>query len=213
MTEPSPSPPGPSSSSSNRQRMVAGEWYITDEEILTLQRNRAAVMGAYNSCPPDDESRRQAMLVELFGVVGADVEVRAPVYVDYGTNVTLGAWTFLNYGCQLADVAPIRIGEAVQIGPNVQLLTPIRPDRARAAAGPLGAGSTDRDRRQRLGRRRGDRAAGCQHRGGLRDRSRGSRHQGRARRRTCRRQPGARGAQRAVRSGRHVTGPDLDGTA
>jgi len=106
--------------------MAAGEWYITDEEILALQRDRAAVMAAYNGCPSDD-ARRRDLLEELFGVVGANVEVRAPVYVDYGTNVTLGPWTFLNYGCQLADVAPIRIGEAVQIGPNVQLLTPIHP--------------------------------------------------------------------------------------
>ena len=67
--------------------MVAGEWYITDEEILAVQRERAAVMAAYNSCPTHDTTRRQALLHELFGAVGADVEVRAPVYVDYGHNV------------------------------------------------------------------------------------------------------------------------------
>ncbi len=59
--------------------------------------------------------------------MGADVEVRPPVYVDYGSHVSLGAGTFLNFGCQLADVAEIVLGEAVQVGPYVQFLTPIHP--------------------------------------------------------------------------------------
>jgi len=97
------------------------------EEILALQRDRAAVMAAFNSCPSHDAPRRHALLHELFGAVGVDVEVRPPVYVDYGYNVRLGSGTFLNYGCQLADVAAIELGDAVQVGPNVQLLTPIHP--------------------------------------------------------------------------------------
>ncbi len=61
------------------------------------------------------------------GEVGDDIEVRSPVYVDYGSNVHLGTGVFLNYGCQLADVARITIGDHVQIGPYVQLLTPLHP--------------------------------------------------------------------------------------
>jgi maltose O-acetyltransferase len=33
----------------------------------------------------------------------------------------------INYGTVLLDVAPITIGEDVQIGPNVQMLTPTHP--------------------------------------------------------------------------------------
>jgi maltose O-acetyltransferase len=84
-------------------------------------------MERYNLTPAADPLARRELLLELFGGVGADVEVRPPVYVDYGSNVTLGTGVFLNYGCQLADVARITIGDAVQIGPNVQLLTPIHP--------------------------------------------------------------------------------------
>lgn len=117
---------------SHRERMAAGEWYITDDEIAEVQRQRAEVSAAFNACPPADVERRRSLLVGLLGMVGDGVEVRSPVYVDYGSNVTIGAGTFLNYGCQLADVAAIAIGDAVQVGPNVQLLTPIHPLEARA---------------------------------------------------------------------------------
>lgn len=107
--------------------MTAGEWYITDEPILELQRERQTLMELYNSTGVADVVRRRELLVELMGEVGDDVEVRSPVYVDYGSNVRMGTGVFLNYGCQLADVARITIGDSVQIGPNVQLLTPTHP--------------------------------------------------------------------------------------
>ncbi|MBA2532057.1 MAG: sugar O-acetyltransferase [Nocardioidaceae bacterium] len=109
------------------ERMNAGEWYVTDEEILALQRERAGVMEAYNTCSITDMDGRRALLHALFGAVGDNVDVRPPVYVDYGSNVRLGSGTFLNYGCSLADVAPIVLGEQVQVGPYVQLLTPVHP--------------------------------------------------------------------------------------
>lgn len=112
---------------SNAERMAAGDWYITDDAVLELQRERQTLMERYNATPVADPVARREGLLELFGEIGDEVEVRSPVYVDYGSNVRLGTGVFLNYGCQLADVAPITIGDHCQIGPNVQLLTPIHP--------------------------------------------------------------------------------------
>jgi maltose O-acetyltransferase len=39
----------------------------------------------------------------------------------------VGTRTFINFGLMALDVAPITIGDDVQIGPNVQLLTPTHP--------------------------------------------------------------------------------------
>lgn len=111
----------------NTERMSAGDWYITDESVLEIQRERQSVMELYNATTVADPRRRRELLVELMGEIGDDVEVRSPVYVDYGSNVTLGTGVFVNYGCQLADVAKITIGDNVQIGPNVSLLTPVHP--------------------------------------------------------------------------------------
>src|SRR6478752_822666 len=112
---------------SNTERMASGDWYITDESVLEIQRERQSVMELYNATSIADPIRRRELLVELMGTVGDDIEVRSPVYVDYGSNVYLGTGVFLNYGCQLADVARITIGDHVQIGPYVQLLTPLHP--------------------------------------------------------------------------------------
>lgn len=113
--------------SDNLDKMAGGEWYITDESVLDLQRERQVLMERYNATSIADPITRRELLLELFGEIGDDVEVRSPVYVDYGSNVRLGTWVFLNYGCQLADVATITIGDHCQVGPNVQFLTPTHP--------------------------------------------------------------------------------------
>lgn len=46
---------------------------------------------------------------------------------DYGVHLCVGARTFVNFGLVALDVAQITIGDDVQIGPNVQLLTPVHP--------------------------------------------------------------------------------------
>jgi maltose O-acetyltransferase len=107
--------------------MRAGQWYRTDDAVLAVQRERQTLMERYNATPIDDQPTRRELLVALMGRVGAEVEVRSPVYVDYGSNVSIGTGVFLNYGCHLADVAAITLGDAVQVGPNVQFLTPIHP--------------------------------------------------------------------------------------
>ena len=42
-------------------------------------------------------------------------------------HITFGARCFANWGLVAADVATITVGDDVQIGPNVQLLTPTHP--------------------------------------------------------------------------------------
>ena len=64
---------------------------------------------------------------ELLGSLGEQAHVRPPLFVDYGSNITIGARTFVNFNLTALDVAAITIGEDCQIGPNVQLLTPTHP--------------------------------------------------------------------------------------
>ena len=71
---------------------------------------------------PEEESA-----VELLGEVGEGVVVRPPFYCDYGSHISIGARTFVNYDCVLLDVAPIRIGAACQLATRVQLLTATHP--------------------------------------------------------------------------------------
>ncbi|MFE6281057.1 sugar O-acetyltransferase [Streptomyces sp. NPDC057877] len=110
------------------ERMLAGDLYIADDpEIARRQRRAMRLAARYQATYLEDGETAGAVLAELLGTVGEGVEVRPPLYVDYGSNITIGARTFVNYHLTALDVAPITIGEDCQIGPNVQLLTPTHP--------------------------------------------------------------------------------------
>jgi maltose O-acetyltransferase len=116
--------------------MLAGEPYLGGDPELARERRRAArLIEAFNATPRDRAGEGRRILAELLGALGERVEIRAPFYCDYGYQISVGARTFANFGLVALDVATIRIGEDVQIGPGVQLLTPthpVEPDARRA---------------------------------------------------------------------------------
>ncbi|TDB96132.1 sugar O-acetyltransferase [Micromonospora fluostatini] len=113
---------------SMKERMLAGEAYQADDPEIAVDLDRAArLMERFNTSPADDPAARLAALRDLLGSVGEDCWVRPPLYCDYGYRIHLGPRSFVNFNAVLLDVAPITIGADVQIGPNVQLLTPTHP--------------------------------------------------------------------------------------
>lgn len=112
----------------NHERMISGDLYISDDpEISTRQQAAISLTGRFNAAFLEDVDKAQEILRQLVGSVGDEVHVRAPIFVDYGSNISIGDGTFINYNLTALDVAPIRIGKNCQIGPNVQLLTPTHP--------------------------------------------------------------------------------------
>lgn len=111
-----------------RERMVAGDLYIADDpEIQEAADAALDLVTAYNATTSRQGALRQRLLGELLGAVGQETVIRPPFYVDYGTNIRIGARCFANFGFTALDVAAIDIGDDVQIGPHVQLLTPTHP--------------------------------------------------------------------------------------
>ncbi|XVU25855.1 sugar O-acetyltransferase [Actinoplanes sp. CA-054009] len=118
---------------SMRDRMLAGELYQADDPDLAREMLRAASLThRLNQADPADGKLRRELLTELLGSFGEDSEIRPPFRCDYGYQTFVGARTFANFGLICLDVAPITIGDDVQMGPNVQLLTAWHP----VAAGP-----------------------------------------------------------------------------
>ncbi|MGY0070337.1 sugar O-acetyltransferase [Streptomyces sp. QTS137] len=112
----------------NLERMRAGDPYIADDpEIARRQQEAVRLAARFQAAFVEDAVAAQSVLAELLGAVGEEVHVRPPLYVDYGSNITIGARTFVNYNLTALDVAAIVIGEDCQIGPGVQLLTPTHP--------------------------------------------------------------------------------------
>ncbi|MFO0789507.1 MAG: sugar O-acetyltransferase [Pirellulales bacterium] len=113
---------------SNRERMLAGDHYIADDPDLLREANRAAVLTAeFNATAGDDHAGRARILRELLGSIGEGSVIRPPFRCDYGYQTHIGARTFANWGLIALDVGRITIGDDVQIGPNVQLLTATHP--------------------------------------------------------------------------------------
>jgi maltose O-acetyltransferase len=111
-----------------RERMIAGDLYIADGPELAEGSTRALDLAdAYNATTVRQGPLRRQLLEELLGEVGEGTEIRPPFYVDYGSHIRMGVRCFANFGLVALDVAPITIGDDVQIGPNVQLLTPTHP--------------------------------------------------------------------------------------
>ena len=70
-----------------RERMLAGEPYLASD--------------------PEQGSLRLQLLEDLLGAVGEDVELRPPLYADYGTNIRRQKWE---------AAKPITIGANVRLG-------------------------------------------------------------------------------------------------
>ena len=112
----------------NRERMLAGDWYIADDPENARRAQRAVQLAErYRVASIEDERAALPILAQLIGSLGEDAFIKPPLHVDYGDHITVGARTFANFNLTALDVAPITIGEDCQIGPNVQLLTPVHP--------------------------------------------------------------------------------------
>ena len=111
-----------------RERMLAGDLYIADDPELARDSQRAqTLLQQFNGSVPSDPDARRRILDDLLGSLGDGAEIRPPFHCDYGYQIHIGERTFVNFGLVALDVAPIRIGDDVQIGPHVQLLTPTHP--------------------------------------------------------------------------------------
>ncbi|MFE5870891.1 sugar O-acetyltransferase [Streptomyces roseifaciens] len=109
----------------NKQRLLAGDWYLPDDPELADDHRRCIGLCAdFNAAERLPYAERFALLERLLGSVGEGVRIRAPFRCDFGRHISIGARTFVNFGAVLLDAAPITIGADVQIGPSVQLLTP-----------------------------------------------------------------------------------------
>ncbi len=119
------------SHSREKQKMLAGELYHAGDDQLQADQLRAAQwLARYNASLVLPAAERHALLCEQLGSVGCDVVIRPPFHCDYGYNLHLEDGVFLNFGCVILDVVPVRIGAATQIGPGVHVYTADHPREA-----------------------------------------------------------------------------------
>ena len=109
------------------RRMRDGDYYVADDELSALTRRAVRLLSLYEQAHPSDPDIARYLLSQVLGQVGENVDIRPPLRVDYGYNITIGDGAWVNFGLTALDVAPIVIGADVLIGPNCSLYTAIHP--------------------------------------------------------------------------------------
>jgi maltose O-acetyltransferase len=111
-----------------KERMLRGELYRPDDsELLPGQERCAGLLDRYNATRHNEQAEREALLGELLGSVGEGVVVKPAFRCDYGSNITIGDGTFVNFDCVMLDIAPIALGSTCWLATQVQLLAATHP--------------------------------------------------------------------------------------
>ncbi len=109
------------------QRMADGDFYVADDVLATHTKRAVRLLSLYEQAHPTDPDIARYLLAQVIGSVGEGVDIRPPLRVDYGHNISIGDGSWVNFGLTALDVAPIVIGQDVLIGPNCSLYTAIHP--------------------------------------------------------------------------------------
>ena len=109
------------------QRMTDGDFYVADDVLAAHTKRAVRLLSLYEQAHPTDPDIARYLLAQVIGSVGEGVDIRPPLRVDYGHNITIGDGSWANFGLTALDVAPIVIGQDVLIGPNCSLYTAIHP--------------------------------------------------------------------------------------
>nr|WP_314464308.1 sugar O-acetyltransferase [uncultured Clostridium sp.] len=114
-----------------RERIASGKLFTDYCEGLPEDRlNCKMYMTAFNASTPDNLKLRQELRDKLFGKE-MKAWVEPPFYCCYGTNITIGDDSYINFNCNFVDDGKIIIGKKVMFGPSVTIATvghPVRPD-------------------------------------------------------------------------------------
>lgn len=111
------------------EKMISGELYNANDAELTQMRIKVrSLLTEINQSVQDvREGARLELCRKLFGKLGKGLWLQPPFYCDYGINIELGENVYFNFNCVLLDVAKIKIGSYVLMGPNVQIYTAGHP--------------------------------------------------------------------------------------
>lgn len=109
--------------------MRSGNLYHDMQAGLPEERMAAKLLQHdFNHLAPDQSLEKQELIQTMFGSVGENVWIEAPIRFSYGKHVHIGHHFYANFNLTLVDDAHITIGNHVMIAPNVTLSTAGHPE-------------------------------------------------------------------------------------
>ena len=98
-----------------------------DPELKAIKLRAHELSLRYSSLMESETVARNAILDELVPNKGKGVFMQGPIFFHYGTHTTIGDRFFGNYNLTVQDDAKVTIGNDVNFGPNVTIVTPVHP--------------------------------------------------------------------------------------
>ncbi|WP_225418412.1 sugar O-acetyltransferase [Lacticaseibacillus daqingensis] len=100
----------------------------SDPALVTEQLKWQDLLVQYNQTLPSEQTKRSAMLQQLFGAIGPDCYIEAPMHANWGGHhAHFGRHIYANYNLTMVDDGPIYVGDNTMFGPNVVLATAGHP--------------------------------------------------------------------------------------
>ena len=90
----------------NRERRDAQMAYICDDEIMAQQKVCRQKLQRLNFMDRSDFDGIAEAVRDLLGK-SQDAFINPPFYCDYGSNIEAGKNLFINYNCNILDVARV----------------------------------------------------------------------------------------------------------
>ncbi|MGL5978384.1 MAG: sugar O-acetyltransferase [Erysipelotrichaceae bacterium] len=113
---------------SEKQRMLAGDLYLAQDEELAKDNKRARQLTRlFNQTTEEQVPYRTTLLKELFEQTGENLYIEPPFRCDYGCHISIGENFYANYDCIIVDVNKVSIGNNVFFGPRVCVYTAGHP--------------------------------------------------------------------------------------
>jgi len=113
-----------------------------DAALRAMKLKAHNLSSLYSRTLEDETEKREELLRQILGRMGANCFIQGPVFFHYGVHTEIGDNFFGNYNLTVQDDAKVVIGDNVNFGPNVTIVTPGHPlvaSERRSMLGPDGA--------------------------------------------------------------------------
>ncbi|MCD0490045.1 sugar O-acetyltransferase [Pedobacter sp. MC2016-14] len=113
---------------SEKEKMLTGEYYLANDEVLVKERTRCkSLLKQLNIEEYVVSDRTKEILMKLLPNAHSSIYIEPPFHCDYGYNMICGENVYFNVNCVVLDVMPVTIGNNVFCAPGVQIYTATHP--------------------------------------------------------------------------------------
>lgn len=114
---------------SEKEKMLKSDLYdANNDDTLIAERNVCKQLCfEYNTTSYEKTEQRIKILKKIIKKIGKNCQIEPNFYCDYGYNIEIGDYFYINHNSVFLDEARIQFGNHVFIGPNCGFYTASHP--------------------------------------------------------------------------------------